>query len=60
MKFNSTTHLVIKMSPFKLALGKEARKLMDLVIPMGWRDHSKETMEMVKGHEKKYAQAKKL
>jgi hypothetical protein len=36
MKFcyNSTTHLVTKMSPFELALGKEARKLMDLIVPM--------------------------
>ncbi len=33
---------------------------MDLTIPMGWKDHSKEAMEMVKGHEEKYTQAKKL
>jgi hypothetical protein len=25
---------------------------MDLTIPMGQRDHSKEVVEMVKGHEK--------
>ncbi len=48
------------MSPFELALGKEARKPMDLSIPMGHNDHSNEVMEMVKRHEKKYAQAKKL
>jgi hypothetical protein len=28
-------HLVTKMSPFELTLGKEARKPMDLTIPMG-------------------------
>jgi hypothetical protein len=33
---------------------------MDLAIPMGWKDHSKEVVEMVKGHEDKYAWAKKL
>jgi hypothetical protein len=33
---------------------------MDLTIPMGQKDHFKETMEMVKRREKKYAQAKKL
>jgi hypothetical protein len=33
---------------------------MDLTIPMGWKDHSKEAMEMVKGQEEKYTQAKKL
>jgi hypothetical protein len=41
-------------------LGKEAKKPMDLTIPMGWKDHSKEAVEMVKGHEKKYTQAKKV
>jgi hypothetical protein len=35
-------------------LGKEVKKLMDLTIPMGWKDHSKEVVEMVKGHEEKY------
>jgi hypothetical protein len=48
------------MFPFKLALGKEVKKLMDLVIPMGWRDHSKETVGMIKGREEKNAWAKKL
>jgi hypothetical protein len=48
------------MSLFELTLGKEAKKPMDLTIPMGWKDHSKETVEMVKGHEEKYMQAKKL
>jgi hypothetical protein len=43
----------MKMSLFKLGLGKEARRLMDLAIPMGQRDHSKEVVEMVKGHQKK-------
>jgi hypothetical protein len=32
---NSTTHLMTKMSPFELPLGKEIRKPMDLAIPMG-------------------------
>jgi hypothetical protein len=35
-------------------------KLMDLAIPMGWRDHFKEYVEFVKGCEEKYAQAKKF
>jgi hypothetical protein len=43
------------MFPFELTLGKEIRKLMDLAIPMGKIDHFKETMEMVKGCEEKYA-----
>ncbi len=47
-------HLVMKMSSFELALGKEAKKSMDLTIPMGQKDHSKEVVEMVKGHEEKY------
>jgi hypothetical protein len=33
---------------FKLALGKEVSKPMDLAIPMGQRDHSKEVVKMVK------------
>jgi len=37
-----------KMSSFELSLGKEAKKPMDLAIPMGWRDHSKEVVEIVK------------
>jgi hypothetical protein len=48
------------MFSFELALGKEAKKLMDLAIPMGQKDHFKETMEIVKGCEEKYAQTKKL
>jgi hypothetical protein len=39
----------MKMSSFELMLGKEVRKPMDLTIPMGWRDHSKEVVEFVKG-----------
>jgi len=45
----------MKMFPSKLTLGKEARKLMDLTIPMGCRDHSNEAVKMVKGLEEKYA-----
>jgi hypothetical protein len=48
------------MSLFELAFGKEAKKPMDLTIPMGRKDHSKEVVEMVKGHEKLYTLAKKL
>jgi hypothetical protein len=33
---------------------------MDLGIPTWWKNHSKEVVEMVKGQEKKYTQAKKL
>ncbi len=44
-----------KMSLFELKLGKEARKSMDLAIPMGRKYHSEEAMEMDKGHEDKYA-----
>jgi len=47
------THLMKKMSSFELVLGKENKKPINLTIPMGKRDHSKETMEMVKGCEKK-------
>ncbi len=43
------------MSSFELALGKEDKKLIELTIPMGQIDHSKEAMEMVKGCEKTYA-----
>ncbi len=52
--YNSITHLVTKMFLFELMLGRKAKKIMDLAIPMGHKDHSKEVMEMVKGHEKKY------
>jgi hypothetical protein len=48
-------HLVTKMSSFKLTLGKEAMKSINLAIPMGRKDCSKEVVEMVKGHEEKYA-----
>ncbi len=53
--YNSTTHSVMKMFPSKLTLGKEIRKLMDLAIPKGCRDHSNEAVKMVKGLEEKYA-----
>jgi hypothetical protein len=33
--YNSTTQTITKMSLFELALGKEAKKPMDLAIPMG-------------------------
>ncbi len=52
--------MVMKMSMFEPALGKEAKKPMDLAIPMGKRDHSKEVVEMVKGLEELYARTKKL
>ncbi len=58
--YNFRMHSVIKMSPFELTLGKEAKKQMDLAIPMGQRDHFKEAMEMVKGHEELCDQAKKF
>jgi len=58
--FNSTMHMVMTMSMFEPTLGKEAKKPMDLAIPMGKRDHSKEVVEMVKRLEELYAQAKKL
>jgi hypothetical protein len=41
-------------------LGKKTRKPIDLTIPMGWKDNSKEAMEMVKECEKLYTRAKKL
>ncbi len=33
--YNSIMHLTTKMSLFELTLGKEAKKPMDLAIPMG-------------------------
>jgi hypothetical protein len=39
---------------------EKIRKLMDLAIPMGGKDHSKRFVEMVKRCEELYAQAKKL
>jgi len=53
-------HSVTKMFSFELMLEIENKKSMDLTIPMGQRDHSKEAMEMVKRHEEKYSRAKKL
>ncbi len=52
--------MVMKMSVFELALGKKAKKLMDLAIHVGKKDHSKKVVEMVNMLEKLYAQAKKL
>ncbi len=34
---------------FELMLGKETKKPMDLTIPMGHKNHSKEGMGMVMG-----------
>jgi hypothetical protein len=45
-------HSATKISLFELTLGKEVRELMDLTIPMGQRDHSKEVVEVVKGQKK--------
>jgi hypothetical protein len=45
-------HLAIIMSLFELALGNKTKKPMDLSMPMGQKDHSKEVVEMVKGHGK--------
>ncbi len=53
--YNSTLHSMTKMFLFKLVLGKEATKPMNLAIPMGHRNHFKEVVEMVKGHGEKYA-----
>jgi len=53
--YNSISHSMTKMSLFELTLGKEATKLMNLGIPMGRRDHSKEVVEMFKGHGENYA-----
>jgi hypothetical protein len=41
-------------------LGKKVKKPIDLTIPMGWKDNSKEAMEMVKEHENLYTWTKKL
>jgi hypothetical protein len=53
--YNFATHSVSKMSLFELALRKEAKKFMDLAIPIRQRDHSKEVVEMVQGRGKLYA-----
>jgi hypothetical protein len=58
--YNFVMHLRIKMFSFKLTLGKKAKKLMDLTIPMGQKDHSKEVVEMVKGQDEKCTQANQL
>jgi hypothetical protein len=42
-------HIVTKMSPCELMLKKEARKPMDLAIPMGRREPSKEALGWSKG-----------
>jgi hypothetical protein len=49
--YNSTSHSMTKM----FNIGKQTKKPRDFATPMGRRDHSKETMEMVKGREEKYA-----
>jgi hypothetical protein len=49
-----------KMSLLERALGKEARKLINLAIPMRHTNHSKEAVKMVKGCGEKYTQMKKL
>ncbi len=51
--YNSIMHSTTKKSLFELVLGKEVKKSMDLIIPLGRRDHSKEVVEMVKEHEEK-------
>ncbi len=53
--YNSISHSMTKMFLFELALRKEATKLMNLGIPMGRRDHSKEVVEIFKGHGENYA-----
>jgi hypothetical protein len=52
-------HLVIKTFPCELVLRKEAKKPMDLTIPMGQREPSKESIGIVKWHKELYTQAKK-
>jgi hypothetical protein len=58
--YNFKMHLVTKMSPFDLVWGKETKKPMGLTIPMGWRDHSKKIVEMIKGRKKLFAWTKKF
>jgi hypothetical protein len=48
------------MSLFELVLGKESMKSMDLTIPMGQRNHSREVVDMAKGRDENNASAKKL
>jgi hypothetical protein len=45
---------------FELMLGKQTRRLMDLAISMGQRNHFKELVEMIMGCEEKYARANKF
>jgi hypothetical protein len=40
--YNCIIHSTTKMSLFELMLGKEVKKLMDLIILVGRRDHFKE------------------
>ncbi len=47
--YNSMMHLVTKMFPFELTLGKEAKKLMDLAIPMGRRATPRKLWRWSKG-----------
>jgi hypothetical protein len=58
--YNFTMHLVTKMSPFELVWGKGTKKFTGLTIPMGWRDHSKKIVEMVKGRKKLFAWTNKF
>jgi hypothetical protein len=58
--YNSTKHSVAKMFMFELVLGKEAKKPVNLAIPMGRRDHSKWVVKMVKRWEEKYTRTNKL
>ncbi len=58
--YNSMSHSMTKMSLLERALGKEARKLINLAIPMRHTNHSKEAVKMVKGCGEKYTQMKKL
>jgi fructose-1,6-bisphosphatase len=50
----------MKISLFELMLKNEARKSMDLTIPIWYKYHFKEVVEMVKGCEEKYTRTKKL
>jgi hypothetical protein len=52
--------MVTKMSLFDFVLGKNTKKPRDLTIPMGRKDHSKETKKMVKMRQEMYTWAKKL
>lgn len=58
--YNSISHSMTKMSLFELTLGNETTKPMNSTIPMGHRDHSKEVVEMFKGHGEKMLESKLL